>query len=72
MGIFYFNAFSDGYIVGDFSEIPWQKMGDKGHYGPGNPGKRIEDGPIRFSAAPVLACPWLLKMFCCISSFRAI
>ena len=53
MGIAYFSAFSDGYLVGEFNEIPWQKMGDKGHHGPGNPGKRLaclDDGPIRFYA----------------------
>ena len=66
MGIAYFNAFSDGYLVGEFNEIPWQKMGDKGHHGPGNPGKRLaglDDGPIIFCAVPVLACTWLPKIF---------
>ena len=66
MGIAYFNAFSDGYLVGEFNEIPWQKMGDKGHQGPGNPGKRLawlDDWPIIFCAVPVLACTWLPKIF---------
>ena len=64
VGTAYFNAFSDGYIVGEFNEIPWQEMGDKDHYGPGNPGKRLpelDDRPIRLCAAPVLVCTWLLK-----------
>ena len=62
MGIAYFNALSDGYIVGEFNEIPWQKRGDWGHHGPGNPGKRLAglgDEPIIFCAVPVLACSWL-------------
>ena len=66
MGTAYFNAFNDGYIFGEFSEIPRQEMGDKGHYGPGNPGKRLpglDDGPIRFCAALVVVCTWLLKTF---------
>ena len=66
MGIAYFSAFSDGYLVGEFTEIPWHKMGDKGHHGPGNPGQRLaglDDGPIRFCAVPGLACNWLLKIF---------
>ena len=51
MGTAYFNAFSDGYVVGEFNGIPWQKTGHKGHYGFGNPGKRLaglDDGPNRF------------------------
>ena len=66
MGTAGFNAFSDDYIVGKFNEISWQKIGDNGHYGPGNPGKRLaglDDRPIRFCAALVLACTWLLKIF---------
>ena len=66
MGNAYFNAFSDGYKVGEFNEIPWQKMGVKGNYGPGNPGKRLaglDDGSIRFCAVAVLACTRLLKIF---------
>ena len=27
VGTAYFNAFSDGYIVGEFGEIPWQEIG---------------------------------------------
>ena len=81
MGIAYFNAFSDdGYLVGELNEIPWQKMGDKGHHGPGNHGKRLaglDDGPIIFCAVPVLACTWLPIFFfffffgCISTSFRA-
>ena len=62
MGIAYFNAFSNGYLVGEFNETRWQKRGDKGHHGPGNPGERLaglDDGPIIFCAVPVLAYTWL-------------
>ena len=65
MGTVYFNAFSDGNIVGEFYEISWQKMGDKGHYRPGNLGKKLaglDDRPIRFCAALVLACTWFLRI----------
>ena len=61
----YFNAFSDGYIVGEFNEIPRQRMPDKGHYDL-NPGRwlaGLDDGLIRFCAVPVLARTWLLKIF---------
>ena len=64
MGIAYFSALSDVYLVGVFNEIPFQKIGDKGHHGPGYPGNRLAglgDGPNIFCAVPVLACTWLLK-----------
>ena len=66
MGIAYFTAFSDGYLVDEFNEISWQKMGNKGHREPGNPGQRLaglDDGPIIFCAVSVLACTWLPKTF---------
>ena len=65
MGIACFNVFSDGCMVGEFNEIPWQRMGDKDHHDL-NPGRRLaglDDGLIRFCALPVLACTWLLKIF---------
>ena len=58
--------FSAEHCMVEFNEIPWQKMGDKGYYGSGNPGRRlagIDDRPIRFWAVPVSACTWLLKIF---------
>ena len=66
MGTALFNEFSDDYIVGEFNEIPWQKIGDRGYYGPGGPGKRLggpDDWPIRFCAVSVLACTWFPKVF---------
>ena len=50
---------------GEFNEIPLRKIGDKGHYGPGNPGNSLaglDDRPIIFCAVSVLACTWLLKI----------
>ena len=52
-------------IVGEFNEIPWKKIGDKDHYGPGIPGKSLaglDDLPNRFCAVSVWACTWLLKI----------
>ena len=65
MGTAYFNAFSDDCIVGEFNEIPWQRMGDKGHYdlNPGRSLAGLDEGLIIFCAVPVLACTWLLKIF---------
>ena len=69
MGTVSFNSFSDGYIyiciVGEFNEIPRRKIGDKDHYGPGVPVKRlagVDDLPNIFCAVSVLACTWLLKI----------
>ena len=65
-GTAYFNALSDGYIVGEFNDIPCQKTDDKGHYGPGNHGNRLsglDEGSIRFCVAPVLVCTWLHKTY---------
>ena len=70
MGTACFDAFSDGYIVDEFNEIPWQKIAENSHYGPRNPGKRqagLDDGPNRFCVVQVYACTWLLENFCCIS-----
>ena len=56
MGSACFDAFRDGYIVGEFNEISSQKISDKGPYGLGNPGMMLallEDGPIKFCAVPV-------------------
>ena len=53
MGTAYFNAFSDAYIVSEFNEITWQKIGDNSHYGRSSPGKRLaglNDGLVRFGA----------------------
>ena len=63
MGVAYVNAFSDGYLVGELNEIPCQKMGDKGHHGPGDPGKRLtglDDGPIIFCAVPAIFCAYFV------------
>ena len=52
-------------VAGEFNEIPWQKMGGKGHYGPGNAGKRLpglDNGSIRFCAVPFLASTLLVKI----------
>ena len=54
MGTAYFNGFSDGCIVGEFNEIPWQRMAEVA---------RFDDGLIRFCAVLVLACTRLLKIF---------
>ena len=76
MGTAYFNAFSDGYIDGKFNEIPWQKMGDDGHYGSCNPGRRLaglDDGRAhQILCSAGLGLRLASEDFCCIfTSFRA-
>ena len=68
MGTAYITAFSDGSIVGEFNEIPRQRMGDMATRAimDLNPGSRLaglDDGLIRFCTEVVLACTWLLKIF---------
>ena len=42
MGTDDFNAYNDAIcVIGEINEITWQKIGDQGHYGHGNPGKRL-------------------------------
>ena len=64
MGTAYFIAFSDGFMVGEFNKIPWQRMGDKDNYDldPGRSLAGLDDGLIRHCAVLVLACTWLLKI----------
>ena len=61
-------------IVGEFNEIPWKKIGDKDHYGPGIPGKRLaglDDLPNRFCAVGRVGLGLHLASedLCCISTY---